>query len=251
MLLSVLIFVDGYFNWHPTRHWSVMRRRQTGIKYRAKLSYIIDASSSSGLYHCANQLLGSGSDLLTSIGFRYQWLRVFLQTIPYNLYAILTLVMLLGVTLLRVDFGPMAVHERNAIAGDLLTTIGRPYEGNEEEIQKENAHVLDLVLPVVVLISSCIIAMIYTGGFFDGASFVDAFASSDASVGLVLGGAVTLVFTFIYYMMRDTLSFQEFTECIPDGFRSMIAPILILTMAWTLSGMTNLLGAKVFVADLV
>ena len=118
------------------------------------------------MYHRTNQLLGGGSDFLRPIGFRYQWLAVFLQTIPYNLYAILTLVMLLGVTLLRVDFGPMAVHERNAIAGDLFTTIGRPYEGNEEEIQKENAHVLDLVLPVAVLISSCIIAMIYTGGIF-------------------------------------------------------------------------------------
>ena len=110
---------------------------------------------------------------------------------------------------------------------------------------------LDLILPVAVLIASCIVTMVYTGGFFEGASFVDAFAASDASVGLVLGGAVTLVFTFIYYMMRDVLSFEEFAKCIPEGFQSMIAPILILTMAWTLSGMTNLLGAKYFVADLV
>ena len=250
MLLGVLIFVDDYFNCLTVG--SVMRPVTDRHKVsRAKLSYIIDATAAPV---CIIAPISSWAAAVTSSvpsdsginGFA-----VFLQTIPYNLYAILTLVMLLGVTLLRVDFGPMAVHERNAIAGDLFTTIGRPYEGNEEEIQKENAHVLDLVLPVVVLISSCIIAMIYTGGFFDGAPFVDAFASSDASVGLVLGGAVTLVFTFIYYMMRDTLSFQEFTECIPDGFRSMIAPILILTMAWTLSGMTNLLGAKVFVADLV
>ena len=176
---------------------------------------------------------------------------VFLQTIPYNLYAILTLVMVLLVTILRVDFGPMKKHELNAIAGDLFTTPGRPYEGNEEEVINEKAHVLDLILPVAVLIASCIVAMVYTGGFFDGVSFVDAFAASDASVGLVLGGAVTLVFTFIYYMMRDVLSFEEFAKCIPEGFQSMIAPILILTMAWTLSGMTNLLGAKYFVADLV
>mgnify|MGYP000091948426 CR=1 FL=1 len=126
-----------------------------------------------------------------------------------------------------------------------------PDEDNEEEIIKENSHVLDLVLPVVVLIASCIVAMIYTGGFFTGASFVDAFANSSASVGLVLGGSVTLAFTFVYYMLRDVLSFREFTECIPDGFKSMIAPIMILTLAWTLSGVTNLLGAKVFVADMV
>ena len=103
----------------------------------------------------------------------------------------------------------------NAIAGDLFTTPGRPYEDNEEEIIKENSHVLDLVLPVFVLIVSCIVAMIYTGGFFTGASFVEAFANSSASVGLVLGGSVTLAFTFVYYMMRDVLSFREFTECIP------------------------------------
>ena len=218
---------------------------------RAKLSYIIDATAAPV---CIIAPISSWAAAVTSSvpedaginGFA-----VFLQTIPYNLYAILTLVMVLLVTILRVDFGPMKKHELNAIAGDLFTTPGRPYEGNEEEVINEKAHVLDLILPVAVLIASCIVAMVYTGGFFDGVSFVDAFAASDASVGLVLGGAVTLVFTFIYYMMRDVLSFEEFAKCIPEGFQSMIAPILILTMAWTLSGMTNLLGAKYFVADLV
>ena len=176
---------------------------------------------------------------------------VFIQTIPYNLYAILTLCMLLAVTILKVDFGPMKKHEMNAFKGDLFTTPGRPYESDEEAISNDKAHVMDLVLPVAVLIVSCIVAMIYTGGFFDGASFVDAFADSDASVGLVLGGSVALVFTFIYFMMRDVLSFKEFTDCIPEGFKAMVAPILILSMAWTLSGMTNLLGAKIFVAELV
>ena len=216
-----------------------------------KLSYIIDATAAPV---CIIAPISSWAAAVTSSvpedsginGFA-----VFLQTIPYNLYAILTLVMVLLVTVLRVDFGPMKKHEMNAIAGDLFTTPGRPYEGNEEEVINEKAHVLDLILPVAVLIASCIVAMVYTGGFFEGASFVDAFAASDASVGLVLGGAVTLVFTFIYYMMRDVLSFEEFAKCIPEGFQSMIAPILILTMAWTLSGMTNLLGAKYFVADLV
>ena len=143
----------------------------------------------------------------------------------------------------------MKKHEMNAFKGDLFTTPGRPYESDEEAISNDKAHVMDLVLPVAVLIVSCIVAMIYTGGFFDGASFVDAFADSDASVGLVLGGSVALVFTFIYFMMRDVLSFKEFTDCIPEGFKAMVAPILILSMAWTLSGMTNLLGAKIFVAD--
>lgn len=250
MVLGILIFVDDYFNCLTVG--SVMRPvTDTHKVSRAKLSYIIDATAAPV---CIIAPISSWAAAVTSSvpsdsginGFA-----VFIQTIPYNLYAILTLVMLVAITLLRVDFGPMKRHEMNAIAGDLFTTPGRPYEGNEEEVIKENSHVLDLILPVAVLIASCIISMIYTGGFFEGTSFVDAFAGSDASVGLVLGGAVTLAFTFVYYMMRDVLTFQEFTECIPDGFKSMIAPIMILTLAWTLSGMTNLLGAKVFVADLV
>ena len=250
MILGVLIFVDDYFNCLTVG--SVMRPVTDRHKVsRAKLSYIIDATAAPV---CIIAPISSWAAAVTSSvpsdsginGFA-----VFIQTIPYNLYALLTLVMLLLITLLRVDFGPMKKHEMNAIKGDLFTTPGRPYEGNEEEVLKENSHVLDLVLPVAVLIVSCIVAMVYTGGFFEGVSFVEAFADSNASVGLVLGGAVSLVFTFIYYMMRDVLSFQEFTECIPEGFKSMIAPILILTMAWTLSGMTNLLGAKVFVADMV
>ena len=250
MILGVLIFVDDYFNCLTVG--SVMRPVTDRHKVsRAKLSYIIDATAAPV---CIIAPISSWAAAVTSSvpedsginGFA-----VFLQTIPYNLYAILTLVMVLLVTVLRVDFGPMKKHEMNAIAGDLFTTPGRPYEGNEEEVINEKAHVLDLILPVAVLIASCIVAMVYTGGFFEGASFVDAFAASDASVGLVLGGAVTLVFTFIYYMMRDVLSFEEFAKCIPEGFQSMIAPIVILTMAWTLSGMTNLLGAKYFVADLV
>ena len=250
MILGILIFVDDYFNCLTVG--SVLRPVTDRHKVsRAKLSYIIDATAAPV---CIIAPISSWAAAVTSSvpedaginGFA-----VFIQTIPYNYYAILTLVMVLAVTLLRVDFGPMKKHEMNAIAGDLFTTPGRPYEDNEEEVVKENAHVLDLILPVAVLIISCITAMVYTGGFFSCTSFVEAFASSDASVGLVLGGAVTLVFTFIYFMLRDVLSFQEFTECIPEGFKSMIAPILILTMAWTLSGMTNLLGAKIFVADVV
>lgn len=248
--LGVMIFVDDYFNCLTVG--SVMRpvtdRHQVS---RAKLAYIIDATAA---LVCIIAPISSWAAAVTSSvpeeaginGFS-----VFIQTIPYNLYAILTLCMLLAVTILKVDFGPMKKHEMNAFKGDLFTTPGRPYESDEEAISNDKAHVMDLVLPVAVLIVSCIVAMIYTGGFFDGASFVDAFADSDASVGLVLGGSVALVFTFIYFMMRDVLSFKEFTDCIPEGFKAMVAPILILSMAWTLSGMTNLLGAKIFVAELV
>ena len=240
MILGVLIFIDDYFNCLTVG--SVMRPVTDRHKVsRAKLSYIIDATAAPV---CIIAPISSWAAAVTSsvpADSGINGFAVFIQTIPYNLYAILTLVMLLTITVLRVDFGPMKRHEMNAIAGDLFTTPGRPYEDNEEEIIKENSHVLDLVLPVVVLIASCIVAMIYTGGFFTGASFVEAFANSSASVGLVLGGSVTLAFTFVYYMMRDVLSFREF----------MIAPIMILTLAWTLSGVTNLLGAKVFVANMV
>ena len=250
MILGVLIFVDDYFNCLTVG--SVMRPVTDRHKVsRAKLSYIIDATAAPV---CIIAPISSWAAAVTSsvpADSGINGFAVFIQTIPYNLYAILTLVMLLTITVLRVDFGPMKRHEMNAIAGDLFTTPGRPYESDEEAIRNDKAHVMDLVLPVAVLIVSCIVAMIYTGGFFDGASFVDAFADSDASVGLVLGGSVALVFTFIYFMMRDVLSFKEFTDCIPEGFKAMVAPILILSMAWTLSGMTNLLGAKIFVAELV
>ena len=248
--LGVLIFIDDYFNCLTVG--SVMRpvTDKHNIS-RAKLAYLIDATAAPVCIIAPISSWAAAVNSYVPADAGISGFQLFLRTIPYNLYAILTLVMVLLVTVLRVDFGPMKKHEMNAIAGDLFTTPGRPYEGNEEEVINEKAHVLDLILPVAVLIASCIVAMVYTGGFFEGASFVDAFAASDASVGLVLGGAVTLVFTFIYYMMRDVLSFEEFAKCIPEGFQSMIAPILILTMAWTLSGMTNLLGAKYFVADLV
>ena len=250
VILGLMIFVDDYFNCLTVG--SVLRPVTDSHKVsRAKLSYIIDATAApvciiAPISSWAAAVTSSVPDDAGINGFA-----VFLQTIPYNLYAILTIIMVFLVIILRVDFGPMAKHERNAIAGDLFTTPGRPYDDNEEQVVKKSASVLDLVLPVVVLIASCIVAMIYTGGFFKGESFVNAFAGSDASMGLVLGGAVTLVFTFIYFMLRNVLTFKEFTDCIPEGFKSMIAPILILTLAWTLSGMTNLLGAKVFVADIV
>ncbi len=250
MALGVMIFVDDYFNCLTVG--SVMRpvtdRHNVS---RAKLSYIIDATAAPV---CIIAPISSWAAAVTSSvpedaginGFA-----VFIQTIPYNLYAILTLVMVVYITVRRIDYGPMKTHELNAIKGDLFTTPGRPYDDDEQEIVNERASVFDLILPVAVLIFSCIMAMVYTGGFFNGVSFKDAFANSDASVGLVIGGFVTLIFTFFYYMLRDILSFADFASCIPEGFKSMIAPILILTMAWTLSGMTNLLGAKEFVAGIV
>ena len=248
--LGVLIFVDDYFNCLTVG--SVMRpvtdRHQVS---RAKLAYLIDATAAP---ICIIAPLSSWAAAVTSSvpkGSDINGFNMFLQTIPYNFYAITTLSMMLLLTIMKFDFGSMKVHEDNANKGDLFTTAARPYGDDDDNTDKPNGAVIDLVLPVIVLIICCIIGMIYSGGFFTGESFVDAFAGADAPKGLVLGSMATFFFTFCFYMVRNVMTFKEFTECIPAGFRAMVAPIMILTMAWTLSGMTGLLGAKFYVHDLV
>ena len=248
--LGVLIFVDDYFNCLTVG--SVMRpvtdRHQVS---RAKLAYLIDATAAP---ICIIAPVSSWAAAVTSSvpkGTDINGFSMFLQTIPYNFYAWTTLLMMVLLTVMRFDFGSMKQHEDNARKGDLFTTAVRPYGDDEENTDKPNGAVVDLVLPVMVLIICCIIGMIYTGGYFTGESFVDAFAGANASKGLVFGSMVTLFFTFCFYMFRSVMTFKDFTECIPVGFRAMVAPIMILTMAWTLSGMTGLLGAKFYVHDLV
>jgi len=248
--LGVLIFVDDYFNCLTVG--SVMRpvtdRHQVS---RAKLAYLIDATAAP---ICIIAPVSSWAAAVTSSvpkGSDINGFNMFLQTIPYNFYAITTLSMMLLLTIMKFDFGSMKVHEDNANKGDLFTTAARPYGDDDDNTDKPNGAVIDLVLPVIVLIICCIIGMIYSGGFFTGESFVDAFAGADAPKGLVLGSIATFFFTFCFYMVRNVMTFKEFTECIPAGFRAMVAPIMILTMAWTLSGMTGLLGAKFYVHDLV
>lgn len=178
---------------------------------------------------------------------------MFLNTIPYNFYALTTLLMIIIITTMQIDYGPMKLHEANASAGDLFTTADRPFgDGSDQKADdSKTGGVIDLVIPVAVLILFCVFGMVYTGGFFEGVDFITAFADADASVGLVYGSIITLIFTFCFYMTRRVLTFKQFTDCIPEGFKAMVAPILILTMAWTLSGMTGLLGAKYYIHDLV
>ena len=248
--LGVLIFVDDYFNCLTVG--SVMRpvtdRHQVS---RAKLAYLIDATAAPV---CIIAPVSSWAAAVTSSvpqGSDINGFTMFLNTIPYNFYAIVTLLMMFLITVLNFDFGPMKMHEENAIKGDLFTTASRPYGDVDEEFSTPIGSVIDLVLPIAVLIICCIIGMVYTGGYFAGESFVDAFASANASKGLVLGSTVTFFFVFCFYMVRNVMTFNEFTDCIPAGFRAMVAPIMILTLAWTLSGMTGLLGAKYYVHDLV
>ena len=248
--LGILIFVDDYFNCLTVG--SVMRpvtdRHQVS---RAKLAYLIDATAAP---ICIIAPVSSWAAAVTSSvpkGSDINGFSMFLQTIPYNFYAICTLVMMVCITVFKFDFASMKTHEDNAVKGDLFSTAARPYGDDEDNTDKPNGAVIDLVLPVIVLIICCIIGMIYTGGFFAGESFVDAFAGANASKGLVLGSMATFFFTFCFYMVRNVMSFKDFTDCIPMGFKAMVAPIMILTMAWTLSGMTGLLGAKFYVHDLV
>ena len=176
---------------------------------------------------------------------------MFLRTIPYNYYALLTLVMILFLIFTGTDFGPMQLNERNAKNGDLFTTADRPYGDDVDDGTETKGHVIDLIAPVLVLIAACIFGMIYTGGFFEGVDFVTAFADCNASAGLVLGSSIALLFTFVFYRVRQVMTFQDFAACIPEGFKAMVSPMLILTLAWTLSGMTGLLGAKYYVANLL
>jgi len=243
-----LIFIDDYFNCLTVG--SVMRPVTDKHKVsRAKLAYLIDATAAPV---CIIAPISSWAAAVSGFVEGENGMKLFLQTIPYNFYALLTIAMMILLVLLRVDYGPMRRHEINAIEkNDLFTSTDRAVEKNSEENMREDGHVLNMLVPIVSLIVCCIIGMIYSGGFFSGTGFIDAFAGSDASVGLVLGSASALVITIAFYLIGNILSFDDCMGSLPDGFKAMIAPILILTFAWSLKAMTDSLGAKEFVAAVV
>ena len=249
-LLGVLIFVDDYFNCLTVG--SVMMPVTDGHKIsRAKLAYIIDATAAPV---CIIAPVSSWAAAVTSSvpeGSGINGFTMFLRTIPYNYYALLTIVMSLFLIFTGTDYCSMKQHEDNARAGDLFTTADRPYGDDVDTGDDAHGHVIDLVAPVLVLIAACILGLIYTGGFFEGVDFITAFSDCNASAGLVLGSSIALLFTFVFYRVRSVMTFQDFAACIPEGFKAMVSPMLILTLAWTLSGMTNLLGAKYYVANLL
>ena len=239
--LGVVIFVDDYFNCLTVGN--VMRPVTDKQKIsRAKLAYIIDATAAP---ICIIAPISSWAAAVTGYtngdGFS-----LFLQTIPFNLYAWLTILMVIFMGVTGLDYGPMKKFEENAAKGDLFSGKN-DYENVKENIISAKGKVIDLVLPVIFLIASCIICMIYTGGFFEGESFINAFANCDASMGLVMGSFITLVFVFLLYLPRRVITFSEFAECIPQGFKMMVSAILILVLAWTLKGMTDALGIGEFV----
>ena len=250
LLLGVMIFVDDYFNCLTVG--SVMRPVTDRQKVsRAKLAYLIDSTAAP---ICIIAPVSSWAAAVTSsvpAGSGINGFTMFLRTIPYNYYAVLTVVMSLFLIFTGAEFGPMKLNEDNAKNGDLFTTADRPYGDDVDDGNDANGHVIDLIAPVLVLIAACIFGMVYTGGFFEGVDFVTAFADCNASAGLVLGSSIALLFTFVFYRVRNVMTFQDFAACIPEGFKAMVSPMLILSLAWTLSGMTGLLGAKYYVANLL
>lgn len=245
IVLGVLIFIDDYFNCLTVG--SVMRPVTDKHNVsRAKLAYLIDATAAPV---CIIAPISSWAAAVSGFVPGEDGLSVFVKAIPYNFYALLTIVMMVGMVILKTEFGSMGIHETNALKGDLYTTAGRPY-ANAEADEKVNPRgkVIDLVIPIVSLVVCCVIGMIYTGGFFSGESFVSAFSKSDASVGLAIGSFFGLIITVVLYMVRRVMNFRDCMACIPDGFKAMVPAILILTFAWTLKAMTDSLGAADFVA---
>ena len=246
IVLGILIFIDDYFNCLTVG--SVMRpvtdRHHVS---RAKFAYLIDATAAPV---CIIAPISSWAAAVSGFVEGQDGLAIFVRTIPYNFYAILTIVMMVGMVLMKTEFGAMRTHEINALNGDLYTTSARPYENaTDDETPNPRGKVIDLVIPIVVLVICCVISMIYTGGFFSGTDFVTAFSQSDASTGLAMGSAFGLVFAIIFYMIRRVINFRDCMGCIPEGFKAMVPAIMILTFAWTLKAMTDSLGAAVFVEE--
>ena len=247
IILGCLIFIDDYFNCLTVG--SVMRPVTDKHRIsRAKLSYLIDATAAPV---CIIAPISSWAAAVAGFAEDGQGLNLFIRAIPFNFYALLTILMMVGISLLKIDYGPMARYERNAMESGDLFSGKNPYDTMEVEEDVSHGRVMDLVLPIVLLILCCVTGMLYSGGFFDGVGFVEAFSASDASVGLLLGSAFALVFSLIYFGLRRSMSFSSMMSCIPEGFKAMVPAILILSFAWTLKAMTDSLGAKYFVRDFV
>lgn len=244
--LGVLIFVDDYFNCLTVG--SVMRpiTDKHNIS-RSKLAYLIDSTAAP---ICIIAPISSWAAAVSGTVEGVNGISLFINTIPYNLYAFLTILMVIFISVSDTDYGPMKIHEDNAKNGDIFTTKNNTYEQDAQPVT-ERGRVIDLILPVAVLIVFCVVGMIYTGGFFSGTDFVTAFANCDAAYGLSLGSISALIVIIAYYMLRRVLKFNECMDSIAAGFKQMVLAILILTFAWTLKTMTNHLEAGAFVSGVV
>ena len=246
--LGCLIFIDDYFNCLTVG--SVMRPVTDKHKIsRAKLAYLIDATAAPV---CIIAPISSWAAAVSGFVEGENGISLFIKSIPYNYYALFTIAMMILMVIMKIEYGPMYKHEYNALQyGDLYTTEDRPYANVDNSKNRADGKVIDMLFPIISLVIGCVIGMIYTGGFFGGTSFIESFANSDASVGLVLGSFCAMVLTMFFYMFRKSLNFNSIMECIPEGFKQMVPAILILTFAWSLKAMTDSLGAKEFVAYII
>ena len=247
-ILAIVLGVDDYFNNLTTGN--VMRPVADGHHIsRAKLSYMCDATAAPV---CIMMPVSSWAAAVTGIiGNDELGFQIFLKAIPYNYYAILTLVFIMVMTSLNIDYGPMKKHEDNAAKGDIYTTPERPFAGAEEMKFNPNGKVIDLVIPVIMLVACCVGAMIYVGYQGGGTDLISAFANTDAFSALPLGSLIALILSMIFFMVRRSMKFTELMDCLPDGFKQMVPAILILCLAWTIGDVTKALGAPQFVADIV
>ena len=248
-ILGVLIFIDDYFNCLTVG--SVMRPVTDNHKIsRAKLAYLIDATAAP---ICMIAPVSSWAAAVSQFaeGTAYSGIELFIRAIPYNFYSLLTFVFIIGLTMMKFDYGPMKLHELNAINNDDLFTCGEKVDQADDIEFNPKGKVIDLILPVIALVVTCIIGLLYVGGFFAGADFVTAFGDTDATVGLPWGALIALVITIFYLMIRKIITFKEAMECVPKGFIAMVPAILILTFATSLKNMTGLLGAADYVGALM
>lgn len=252
-LLGILIFIDDYFNCLTVG--TVMRPVTDSHRIsRPKLAYLIDATAAPV---CIIAPISSWAAAVSSYVPDGQGLSIFIKAIPFNFYALFTIVMMISMVVMKVEFGPMLRYERNAVQTGDLFSGSNPYAGLiEEDSEDSRGTVIDLVLPILVLVGACVIGMLYSGSFFDPASashmnIASAFSSSDASVGLMLGSSFGLLFTLVFYGLRRAMSFKQMMECIPEGFKAMVPAIMILTFAWSLKAMTDSLGSTEFVEAFV
>lgn len=248
-ILGVLIFIDDYFNCLTVG--SVMRPVTDNHKIsRAKLAYLIDATAAPV---CMIAPVSSWAAAVSKFaeGTDYSGIELFIRAIPYNFYSLMTFVFILAITLMKFDFGPMKLHEYNAIHNNDLFTSGAEAAESEENDANPKGKVIDLILPVLILVLTCVVGLLYVGGFFAGADFITAFGDTDATIGLPWGALIAFVATIIYLMARRVVTFKEAMDCIPKGFIAMVPAILILTLATSLKNMTGLLGADVFVSNLM
>ena len=246
--LGMLIFIDDYFNCLTVGSVMSPLTERHGIS-RAKLAYLIDATAAPV---CIIAPISSWAAAVTGFVDGANGLTLFIRAIPYNFYAILTIVMMLTLAVGKFDYGPMRLAEMSDALGERTRSASiTGAEAQPAPPVSSRGRVMHLIVPIVVLIVCCVIGMIYTGGFFDGESFIDAFAASDASVGLVYGSVAAMLLTVLFYLATRVLTFRECMNAIPEGFKSMVPAILILTLAWTLKSMTDSLGAAEYVAGIV